>query len=303
MKSLIAQLSALILGGVVLTSTVACQDMAESQTSQGDEVGLTAAKGDCPDCDDAGPGAMIQAGLADRFYAEGDRWMVAYQFNRRHDMSREVVLKVAEEELPLNSGVQSARDKSPLFLFSYGVKSVHKQVFEAKEGMQVERDVATIEIKPGSTEGLRARELFVTEKFNQIEKKLEFEINDLLDPVSETIFTRSYPNGKRIKLTHKSRLRTGSSIFPHTIPRALVSPGYTPGADLKLSAELEAAADAYVPEWRQQVYFTFRFDGVGEEEGQNDLVYWAAGDLWPFYIETEQGAGLLLGFNDATAGQ
>ena len=284
------------LGLMIVLGLVASGCGDTQQASEGKETTAVAGKGDCPTCDEAGPGAMIQAGISDKFFAQGDQWQVAYQFNQRHDMAMDTVLKVPEEELPAGYGVQSGRDRSPLFLFQYGVNSVHRQIFELEEGGSVEREVATIEVTPGDVQKSPFSELFVQESFTQMEQKLEFELNDLLDPVSETMFTREYPNGKRIPLSTKSRLKTGSSIFPHTVPRALLNPGYTPGQSIELSPELTSAADAFDPKWRERVYLTYRFDDVGEAEGRGDLVYWAQGFQWPFYVKTDQGAGVLLRF-------
>jgi hypothetical protein len=291
--------------GLMLILAISATGCGESTPPQEVDSGAPtlAGKGDCPTCDEAGPGAMIQAGISDDFYAKGDSWLVAYQFTQRHDMAMDTVLKVPEDEIPMNFGVQSGRDRSPLFLFKYGVNRVHRQIFELEEGGSVQREVATIQVLPGDVDNTPFGELFVQEPFTQLEEKLEFELNDLLDPVSETIFTKDYPNGKRIALSTKSRLKTGSSIFPHTVPRALVNPGYTPGINVELTPELASAADAFDPMWRERVYLTYRFNQVGEEEGRGDLVYWAKGFRWPFYVQTDQGAGVLLRFKSAAPPQ
>ena len=91
----------------------ACTPDAGSESGSIDPV--TGGKGDCPTCDEAGPGAMEQAGISERFYVKGDAWIIAYQRTSRHDMAMEPVLNVEESELPLGAGVQSNRDKTPLF--------------------------------------------------------------------------------------------------------------------------------------------------------------------------------------------
>lgn len=277
-----------------------CENSGLNADVEVDSTSSVAGKGDCPTCDAAGPAAMVQAGIADRFYARGDRWQVAYQFRERHDMAMEMVLKVPEADLPMGSDVQSNRDTGPLFLFDYEAFALSRQVFPVPGGSEVQREVVSIRVVPGNPEITPFSDLFSSESVTQMETRLEFEMNDLLEPVSETIYTRSHPNGKRIRLAQKSRLQTGSSIFPHTIPRALVQPGYTPGVAIELSPELEAAANAFVPDWRERVYLTYRFNNLGESVGQKDLVYWAEGDLWPFYVQTEDGAGILTRFQETS---
>jgi len=121
----------------------------------------------------------------------------------------------------------------------------------------------------------------------------------LLEPVAETLYNRQYPHGKRIEVDTKSRLQTGSSLFPHTVPRALVQPGYQPGAAVEMAPQVEAAADAFVPGWRDRVYRKYTFDDVGELAGRGDVVYWVEGELWPFYVRTDQGEGVLVAFDAA----
>ena len=276
---------------------VACAPEA-TQESGGMET-LSGAKGDCPTCDEAGPGAMEQAGISERFYVKGDAWIIAYQRTSRHDMAMEPVLNVEESELPLGAGVQSNRDRTPLFLFNYQVDRVYRSLFPTLGGKDVLREIASIIATPGDATNAPVAELFIHDDFTQLEPKLAFEMNDLLDPISETLYSKEYPNGKRIPLAGKSRLRTGSSIFPHSIPRALVAPTYVLGKSIEISPELETVLDVTNPDWREKTYLSYRFEGLGEVESQGDKVYWEPGTLWPFLIETDQGTGVLLRFISA----
>ena len=298
-----------ILVTALLATALGCAGAQSDGNNAGDSG--QAAKGDCPDCDLAGPGALVQAGITDRFYAPGDSWKVGFQFNQRSDMNMNLVLNVPESDLELGDSVQSATNRTDVFLFDYQVTSLRQDVFEPNAYTKVKRDVAEIEVTAGHPSTVPAG-LVSTQDIGAFEHKVVFEMNDLLDPVSETIYSRRYPNGLKVELEHKSRLETGSSPFPHTIPRVLVNEtGYINGAEINISPELEALADATRPGWRSEVYFVFTFNNaetwvdeegvvklnvnfIGEPAGYRDVVYWAPGDLWPFYIRNDQGAGVLV---------
>jgi len=304
---------------------VGCGGTASDDTASGNDGKV--AKGDCPDCSETGPGAMIQAGISDRFYAVGDNWMVAYQYKLNSTMNKNTVLNVPEMDLALDDSVQAARDTSEVFLYQYAVTDLTKGIFETSTGEKVQREVANIEVIPSNPVNAMSnpgdaneQSLWSAQAIGRFEHKLHFELNDLLDPVSETIFNRQYPNGRRIELDTKSRLNTGSSMIPHTVPRALVTPSYMNGTEIELSPQMEAIADKYVPNWRNRVYHRYTFtqastvvstdtDGtlsvkmdvelIGEPEGYRDIVYWAPGELWPFYVRTDQGEGILIRYNKA----
>jgi hypothetical protein len=298
-----------ILVTALLATTLGCAG-AQSGDDSGGSTGQTA-KGDCPDCDLAGPGALVQAGVADRFYVPGDAWKVGFQFNQRSDMNMNLVLNVPESDLEFGDRTQSATNRTDVFLFDYRVTGLHQDVFEPNAYTKVKRDVAEIEVTAGHPSTVPAG-LVSNQDIGAFEHKVVFEMNDLLDPVSETIYSRRYPNGRKVELDHKSRLKTGSSAFPHTIPRVLVNEtGYINGAEIQLSPELEALANATRPGWRNEVYFVFTFNTaemwvdeegvikldvnfIGEPAGYRDVVYWAIGDLWPFYVRNDQGAGVLV---------
>lgn len=254
-------------------------------------------KADCPDCDDAGPAALIQAGLAGRFYTTGETWQVAWQFTQRGDHEMQPVLHVDPMDLPAEDSAIAARTMSDVFLFDYAVQAVDERIFTSKEGKRVKRQVATIDITPGDPAATAHAEVFSAQRIGRFEPRFRFEMNDLLDPVAETLYTRQHPNGLRVEVDQVSRLQTGSSLFPHTVPRVLTTANKAFGDDFAaaMSPDVAAAADAFAPGWRARVYNRYSFDGQGEAAGQGDVVYWAKGDMWPFYVKTEQGEGVLIG--------
>lgn len=227
------------------------------------------AKGDCPDCDPHGGHAMLQAGISDRFYKAGDQFLVAFRFNHRGDMNME-----APDLYP------DRKTASEIFLFQYAVKSVTKDIFE-----NVMREVVEIEVTQAVPSGENA-ELFSPVRLDQHEYKLTFTMNDLLDPLTETFYNTEYPNGNTVEVTQKSSLNTGSSLYPHTVPRALIN-GAKNAPPPPLPPDLEDIASYFVPDYKDRVYFKFDFDN-------GDLVYWAKGSLWPFYVATAQGEGILV---------
>ena len=72
---------------------------------------------------------MIQAGISDEFFVEGDQWRVAYQFNQRHDAD-EYGFESSGGGTALGFGVQSGRD-SPLF--QYGVNRSIARFLKSKK--------------------------------------------------------------------------------------------------------------------------------------------------------------------------
>ena len=55
-----------------------------------------------------------------------------------------------------------------------------------------------------------------------------------------------------------------------------------------MTPDLQAVADAMVPGWENQSYMKYEF-------ANGDLVFWKSGALWPFYVDSRQGYGLLVG--------
>jgi hypothetical protein len=269
---------------VLLAAAVFLAACSASDGERTQDPGKVVGKGDCPDCDPHGGSAFEQANMGLRFYVTGDAWKVAWQFKVRTDMARETL---HADQLPDDPGelpsIQEERQVSlsPVYMFDYAVGQVDEQVIDS-----VQREVALIRV----TQAPVARaDLFSQERLDQHEFALEFALDDLLRPTRETYFNREYPNGKSVEVDSESSLSgldSGSSLFPHNVPRVL-----TQGIEVDapaMTADLEAAADAMVPGWRQAKYREFKF-------ANGDLVYWAAGALWPFYVDCQSGYGLLVG--------
>ncbi len=83
-----------------------------------------------------------------------------------------------------------------------------------------------------------------------------------------------------------------------------------------MPAQLASVADGLIPNWRNRAYNKYTFSQVevavdpdgtikmdvnllGESVGYHDVVYWAKGDLWPFYVKTDQGEALLIRYTSA----
>jgi hypothetical protein len=293
MKTMSKWASAALAGALAVS---ACASESAPAMDPTDQEKPAAGKADCPDCDDTGPGALVQAGLYDGFYEAGHTWRVAWQFTQRTDMEMKPVLHVDPLDLPAESSALASRSVSDVFLFDYAVLGTAERIFTAKDGTRVKRQVATIRIAPGDPAATAHQEVFSAQEIGRFEPKFVFELNDLLEPVAETIFSRTYPNGRRIEVDSVSRLATGSSLFPHAVPRVLTGAVTVFGDDFadRVSPEVAAAADAFAPGWRSRTYNAYTFEGKGEIEGQGDVVAWAKGDLWPFYVKTDQGEGVLV---------
>lgn len=248
-----------------------------------EDPGKTVAKGDCPDCDPAGPSAFEQANMGLRFYMPGDAWQVAYQFKIRNDMAREALRADQFPDDPTDFAmIQEDRQVtlSEVFLFDYEVLTLDKRNID-----NVLRDVARIRVEQGLSNSTQ----FSQDRLDTHEFALEFELDDLLRPLSETFFNREYPHGKRVEVDHVSSLsglESGPGLYPHVVPRVL-----TAGAVAEapaMTSELEAVANDLAPGWQDMSYRKYEF-------ANGDLVYWAEGHLWPFYVDCKQGYGLLVG--------
>ena len=248
-----------------------------------DDTQLKVGKGDCPDCDPHGGSAFEQADMGLRFYAVGDAWKFAWQFKVRNDMAREALtvdqLPDDPSEFPMVQEDRQVSISAP-FLFEYSVLKVDQRKLD-----NVIRDVARIRIEQAA--GATA-DLYSQDRLDRHEFALEFELDDLLRPLRETFFNRQYPHGKVIeveKISALSGLESGPSLFPHVVPRVLVADAAD--AAPAMTPELEAIADAQSAGWRDASYRKYEF-------ANGDLVYWAKGQVWPFYMDTQQGFGLLV---------
>lgn len=224
-------------------------------------------KGDCPDCDPGGGSAFEQTGMAERFYRTGDSFLVAFRFDHRSDMAR-----TAPELTPDRTAA------SEVYLFRYRVLGVTRNVFD-----RVMREVAEIEVTQAAP--VDHADLFAPDRVDEHEPRLVFTLNDLLEPIEETLFNSEYPDGYTVEVNQKSSLNTGSSVYPHTIPRLLVqgSGSATP----EVPADLADILAVFDPGWAGRTFERYDFDN-------GDVVFWARGDLWPFFIRTGQGVGVLI---------
>ncbi len=239
------------------------------------DTGATASKADCPDCDPAGPNAFVQTGVGSGFYEAGDTWQVAFRYIHTPEAERRADVFLGEDV-----GISEA------FLFDYVVDGLDREVFD-----NVQRDVATITVTQATPTGANG-DLFSTDRIDTYEHKVVFTMNDLLDPTSEVLYGREYPNGKLVHLDQKSSLQMGASLFPRTIPRLLVN-GAVDAPAPELPEDLADIADAMADGWRDRTYKRYTFDN-------GDLAYWSQDrdEYWPFFVRNAQGFGVLVGYNN-----
>ncbi|MEE2779191.1 MAG: hypothetical protein VYE15_01610 [Myxococcota bacterium] len=258
---------------VLAATAVACSGD-ETPEESADLQGLASVKADCPDCDPAGPNAFVQAQIGEGFYEAGQSWQVAFRYSH-------------SPQAEMRGDVFLERDTatSEVYLFGYRVLETDKMIADS-----VLRQTATIEVEQDTPEGPSA-DLFGQERLDGDEHRVRFSMNDLLEPIAETVYSRRYPNGKRVVLDAKSSLKAGASVFPRTIPRLLVE-GAEDTAAPELPADLQDVADAMNPEWSTGLYRRYTFDN-------GDVVYWgrSRGQYWPFYTRNRQGEGVLVSWN------
>lgn len=273
---------------LMLMLLAAAQFGCSGSSEETEDPGLKVAKGDCPDCDPAGPSAFEQANMGLRFYVPGDNWKVAYQFKVRSDMMHEGLkaqqLPEDPSELPMIQEERRVEVSQP-YLFGYYVSKVDSRKFHVDGGNDVMRDVALVRVEQGVPTDAN---LYSMQRLDTHEFALEFELDDLLRPQSETYYNTEYPHGRSVEVDQESSLSgldRGSSTFPHTVPRVLTTS--VESAAPAMTPELEAIADATVPGWRGATYLKYEF-------ANGDLVFWAKGQLWPFFVDSVQGYGLLV---------
>ena len=244
----------------------ACSDSGKTPEDQTPNAG----KSDCPDCAPGGPNAFIQTGVGTGFYQAGQTWQVAVRYNQT---------PLAEKGDVFLGEDQAASD---VFLFEYTATAVSKGVFGG-----VTRDVVAIDIAQATP----SSDLFTSERIDQFEKRVSFEMNDLLEPIRETTYSADYPNGKTIELDATESLHTGASLFPRTVPRLLVNGG-VPSPAPELPGDLRDVADAVVPDWGSKTYIKYSF-------ANGDVVYWAKDGnwLWPFFTQNAAASTLLVAWN------
>jgi hypothetical protein len=268
MRAAIRVLAVILAGGLF-----ACGGDATTpdKTPAGVVGAVSPVKSDCPDCDPAGPNAFVQAGLGSGFYAVGDHWQVAFRYTQ-------TPMAEKRDEVFLGADVAT----SEVFLFDYVVTATDRDIFD-----NVLRQTATVSVSQAVPSGPNAA-LFSPERIDLHEQRVDFTLNDLLEPVSEVLYSRRAPHGKAVRLDGKSSLQTGASLFPRTIPRVLASSAVDAVAP-ELPDDLADVVDAMDPDWRTATYRRYAFEN-------GDVVYWSMqrGQLWPFYAQTRQGHAALV---------
>lgn len=238
-----------------------------------------AGKADCPNCDPAGPGAFVQAGINTRWYVPGDKWHVAFQFRNRGQRAKELFLSPTQNDEWTRSG---------LFLFEYQALAAGEGVFENQTRKVIE--IGVTQVDPADV-NLDGPGFFESERVDTYHKRVHFRMNDLTDAIDTTVWSRDYPNGRTTDAPSKSELTMPGSVFPVNVPRLLA--GAKTVAAPTLPNDLAIVANALDATWQDRGYKRFDFRN-------GDTVYWAEGYLWPFYIENAQGRGLLI---DGFAGE
>ncbi len=264
--------SILILTLLLAWCVAACGE--ETPVGEGAPGALVGAKSDCPDCDPAGPNAFVQTGLGADFYGEGQSWQVAYRYNASPMAEMRDDVFLGEDEAT-----------SEVYLFDYRVTGLGQTVRE-----NTLRQTVTVEISQATPTGPQG-DLFAPGRVDTHEFGVSFIMNDLLEPLRETVYSRRYPNGKSVTLDPRASLRTGASVFPKTVPRLLVS-GSVAAPAPELPADLRDIADQLQSGWDSALYKKHLFDN-------GDVVYWTVdeGHYWPFYTRTRAGEGLLVAWN------
>lgn len=252
----------------------------EQEATSGKDVFATGGyKADCYDCDPEGDSAVIQLGVAERFWKPGDFWQVAYQLKTDRRVERQAL------------GLVQSKVDVGLVVLNFEVTDTGTTTVG-----DVERKTATIRITQGDANGQLADlfDQFSTEnvRIDENTQKIELVIDDLLRPVSVTEFNRSYPNGKTFQADPAQVLRGIGSDFPYVVPNAYLGANKT--SLPALPTAIEAIATATKSGYQGREYFLF---DMGTQGNAGELVYWAAGDPWPYYVETPYAAGVLVNSN------
>lgn len=235
-------------------------------------------KADCIDCTEDGPNAFVQLGLGDRFWKVGDTWQVAYQL--RSDT------RVQMEPMKLQ---QKAIEDVGLVVLDFEVIGLG-----ARETGGVERQTAKIKITQGEARGNASALLSGnTLKIDGVTARVDLELDDLLRPVTVTEYSGpqgQFPNGLVTQVDPRHALRSLDSAFPYVVPNA-----YLGAEKTTLPAVPEAlagVAEVTRADYQSASYFFFDLEGRGLESAER--VYWRAGDLWPYLVETPYATGILV---------
>jgi hypothetical protein len=245
-------------------------------------------KADCLDCDPEGPNALAQLGLRGDFWSPGERWQVAYVLKSDK--------RIQMQDLAFG---EDRKAEAGLIVLDFRVKAKGRAVIAGKD-----RETITLEITQGEARGSVGRQLADADilQASEVTERIELVMDDLLRPVSVTEFSGTrgaFPNGRTRALDPREVVRSLDTSFPYIVPNAYLAAAKErlPG----LPETLVPVADAAAPGWAERDYFHFDLRGRSLP-GQNaavvldaqENVYWAAGDPWPFYVETPSAVGVLI---------
>ncbi len=235
-------------------------------------------KADCLDCDLSGPHAFAQLRLGQRFWKVGDAWQVAWLLRADN--------RVQMQELQFQ---QPIKTEVGLTLLDFRVIELGSHTADGRE-----HATATIRITQGQATGslselLAGRQVQVDELTAQV----DLVIDEFLRPVSVTEYSGprgAFPNGRTFRSDPRQAVRSLDTSFPYVVPNAYL--GAARQSLPALPETLAPVAAAARPDYETGSYFFFDLQGRGLESAER--VYWAPGDLWPFYVETPGAIGVLV---------
>ncbi len=254
-------LAALLLAGCA-ADTQAPVEVAETDNT------APGGKGDCVDCDPTGPSAFEQLGLGTGFWTPGQSWQVVYLLKTDDQVQMQ----------PMGFG-QEIRPNSGMVVLDFEVT----ELFTIEDG-DVQRPAATIRISQTVADGslrqfVEAVEIQADDSTNEIALTMD----DLFRPIGVTEFTEQNPNGRYFEQDGDSVVRNTSNGFPYVVPNVHLDPATS--VVPALPPELHVIAEDVRAGYDTEVLSVFE---LGDE-----TVYWAEGDLWPFYVETPFAVGIL----------
>jgi hypothetical protein len=239
-------------------------------------------KADCIDCDPDGPNALTQLGLRGEFWKVNDRWQVAYLM--RSDT------RVQMQDLPLQAEVPGTLADAGFVVLDFKVQARGTASIGGRE-----RETATLAITQGRAQGSVSRLITAENELavSEVVERMELVLDDLLRPVSVTSYSGprgDFPNGLTMQLDPRQVVRSLEPSFPYVVPNAYLHAEKKPLPELPEA--LAAIAQATRPGYRDVQYYHFDLDGRGTDSSEQ--VYWAAGDPWPFLVETPNALGVLV---------
>jgi len=266
----------LLLASLTLLVGVACSEDSEPVDGSGETEGTEAGgKEDCIGCDPEGPSAFEQLGLGDGFWQVGDSWQVVYLLKTDSRVQMQ----------PMEFG-QQERPDAGMTVLSFEVTEIYSVEVEG-----VLRPAATIVITQTQAAGqLRQHVEAVEIQADANVEQISLVIDDLFRPISITEFDANHPNGLYIQADTDAIARSAGNGFPYVVPNVSVDHATAPLPILP--PELHVVAADMRQGYDTQDYAYFDIGGFGSFASES--VYWAQGDLWPFYVETEFAAGILV---------